>query len=96
MAGKFFCIDFISFLLSLIDTKEQILALCDWQENLQKDFAERSRGNDKSRRSLKILFSRAQTNEPESPLDEQTVIALVYLMGFKSTMEHQFRHYHIS
>lgn len=27
MAGKFFCIDFISFLLSLIDTKEQILAL---------------------------------------------------------------------
>lgn len=41
MAGKFFCIDFISFLLSLIDTKEQILALCDWQENLQKDFAER-------------------------------------------------------
>lgn len=56
----------------------------------------RTRGNDKSRRSLKILFSRAQTNEPESPLDEQTVIALVYLMGFKSTMEHQFRHYHIS
>lgn len=41
MAGKFFCIDLIPFLLSLIDTKEQILALCDWQENLQKDFAER-------------------------------------------------------
>lgn len=56
----------------------------------------RTRGNDKSKCSLKILFSRAQTNEPESSLDEQTVIALVYLMGFKSTMEHQFRHYHIS
>lgn len=41
MAGKFFCIDFIFFLLSLIDTKEQILALCEWQEIFQKDFAER-------------------------------------------------------
>lgn len=36
MTGKFFCIDFISFLLSLIDTKEQILALCDWQEIYKK------------------------------------------------------------